>query len=123
MIRRPPRSTLFPYTTLFRSQSGIPGIPERRVRPEAPAQEERPNVARPDRARTEPPAVVAPERPRAEPRRPAESRPQSAPPAPPRVQPPAAPPAPPRNEPRAEPKRDAPKQRPQTEPELKRRKP
>ena len=104
-------------------QSGIPGIPERRVRPEAPAQEERPNVARPDRARTEPPAVVAPERPRAEPRRPAESRPQSAPPAPPRVQPPAAPPAPPRNEPRAEPKRDAPKQRPQTEPELKRRKP
>src|SRR3712207_7879204 len=27
MIRRPPRSTLFPYTTLFRS-----GFPERRVR-------------------------------------------------------------------------------------------
>src|SRR5258705_9923044 len=25
MIRRPPRSTLFPYTTLFRSR-GIPGI-------------------------------------------------------------------------------------------------
>src|SRR5258707_11592741 len=24
MIRRPPRSTLFPYTTLFRSASGIP---------------------------------------------------------------------------------------------------
>src|SRR3712207_8249402 len=24
MIRRPPRSTLFPYTTLFRSKSGIP---------------------------------------------------------------------------------------------------
>src|SRR2546430_13835955 len=24
MIRRPPRSTLFPYTTLFRSNSGIP---------------------------------------------------------------------------------------------------
>src|SRR5258708_39723685 len=24
MIRRPPRSTLFPYTTLFRSQQGIP---------------------------------------------------------------------------------------------------
>src|SRR5258708_29177838 len=23
MIRRPPRSTLFPYTTLFRSQNGI----------------------------------------------------------------------------------------------------
>src|SRR3712207_7271973 len=25
MIRRPPRSTLFPYTTLFRSRSGQPG--------------------------------------------------------------------------------------------------
>src|SRR3989454_2819394 len=25
MIRRPPRSTLFPYTTLFRSLSGVPG--------------------------------------------------------------------------------------------------
>src|SRR5258705_5497907 len=24
MIRRPPRSTLFPYTTLFRSQDGFP---------------------------------------------------------------------------------------------------
>src|SRR3989449_3945616 len=36
MIRRPPRSTLFPYTTLFRSRarSGIPdllGEPHRRV--------------------------------------------------------------------------------------------
>src|SRR5438876_7706360 len=28
MIRRPPRSTLFPYTTLFRSKYR-PGIPER----------------------------------------------------------------------------------------------
>src|SRR2546422_6692207 len=26
MIRRPPRSTLFPYTTLFRSQRGIPQL-------------------------------------------------------------------------------------------------
>src|SRR2546430_6654353 len=25
MIRRPPRSTLFPYTTLFRSAGGVPG--------------------------------------------------------------------------------------------------
>src|SRR2546430_7358703 len=25
MIRRPPRSTLFPYTTLFRSNAGVPG--------------------------------------------------------------------------------------------------
>src|SRR5260370_27130962 len=27
MIRRPPRSTLFPYTTLFRSQANIPVVP------------------------------------------------------------------------------------------------
>src|SRR3712207_8342266 len=26
MIRRPPRSTLFPYTTLFRSSEGAPGL-------------------------------------------------------------------------------------------------
>src|SRR3712207_8971411 len=26
MIRRPPRSTLFPYTTLFRSDRGDPGL-------------------------------------------------------------------------------------------------
>src|SRR5256886_13574719 len=26
MIRRPPRSTLFPYTTLFRSQDHAPGL-------------------------------------------------------------------------------------------------
>src|SRR3712207_7172758 len=28
MIRRPPRSTLFPYTTLFRSDRGMPGAGE-----------------------------------------------------------------------------------------------
>src|SRR2546426_4728635 len=28
MIRRPPRSTLFPYTTLFRSVEGLIGIDE-----------------------------------------------------------------------------------------------
>src|SRR3712207_8864619 len=28
MIRRPPRSTLFPYTTLFRSRRRMPGQPE-----------------------------------------------------------------------------------------------
>src|SRR3712207_7974017 len=28
MIRRPPRSTLFPYTTLFRSQNSRADIPE-----------------------------------------------------------------------------------------------
>src|SRR3712207_6982868 len=27
MIRRPPRSTLFPYTTLFRSRGGGNGVP------------------------------------------------------------------------------------------------
>src|SRR5438093_7934463 len=27
MIRRPPRSTLFPYTTLFRSRTRTPGAP------------------------------------------------------------------------------------------------
>src|SRR3712207_6886790 len=26
MIRRPPRSTLFPYTTLFRSRDGVGGV-------------------------------------------------------------------------------------------------
>src|SRR2546422_6947996 len=29
MIRRPPRSTLFPYTTLFRSQAYSPGVSRR----------------------------------------------------------------------------------------------
>src|SRR5260370_17430868 len=30
MIRRPPRSTLFPYTTLFRSNVALAGRPSRR---------------------------------------------------------------------------------------------
>src|SRR3989442_3889870 len=29
MIRRPPRSTLFPYTTLFRSDDRLEGVPSR----------------------------------------------------------------------------------------------
>src|SRR3712207_8292382 len=33
MIRRPPRSTLFPYTTLFRSHAGGRGFEPRRSRP------------------------------------------------------------------------------------------
>src|SRR5258705_8369822 len=35
MIRRPPRSTLFPYTTLFRSRHGFPdrGIAQAGTRP------------------------------------------------------------------------------------------
>src|SRR3712207_7340295 len=31
MIRRPPRSTLFPYTTLFRSVEEQRGVPDQRV--------------------------------------------------------------------------------------------
>src|SRR3712207_7514828 len=31
MIRRPPRSTLFPYTTLFRSHVRVPGAAHRRA--------------------------------------------------------------------------------------------
>src|SRR3712207_9377720 len=30
MIRRPPRSTLFPYTTLFRSREPVEAVPEPR---------------------------------------------------------------------------------------------
>src|SRR2546422_7448113 len=32
MIRRPPRSTLFPYTTLFRSNVGGPRVPAEKKR-------------------------------------------------------------------------------------------
>src|SRR5947208_7396709 len=35
MIRRPPRSTLFPYTTLFRSRMFVPGGSPARVATEA----------------------------------------------------------------------------------------
>src|SRR3712207_8773679 len=44
MIRRPPRSTLFPYTTLFRS--GDPQRPARRRRPDQPAGRGVPGVVR-----------------------------------------------------------------------------
>src|SRR3712207_8175087 len=37
MIRRPPRSTLFPYTTLFRSPPRRAGDPARPVRSAGPA--------------------------------------------------------------------------------------
>src|SRR6266700_4705545 len=42
MIRRPPRSTLFPYTTLFRSQvyDGAPPAGTSAPRPNAPRSEE-----------------------------------------------------------------------------------
>src|SRR2546430_12157482 len=36
MIRRPPRSTLFPYTTLFRSPTGLPPVPRLRSPTRAP---------------------------------------------------------------------------------------
>src|SRR5438034_5789740 len=36
MIPRPPRSTLFPYTTLFRSASGYAGCPTRSPPPTGP---------------------------------------------------------------------------------------
>src|SRR3712207_7901354 len=38
MIRRPPRSTLFPYTTLFRSRGPVPGrlLPDGRARHDHP---------------------------------------------------------------------------------------
>src|SRR6266446_1358577 len=43
MIRRPPRSTLFPYTTLFRTRAGsrrsVPPA-DRRLRPQTPARSE-----------------------------------------------------------------------------------
>src|SRR5256886_11723544 len=35
MIRRPPRSTLFPYTTLFRSRLGIDGLAHGAKQPQA----------------------------------------------------------------------------------------
>src|SRR5690349_21970717 len=41
MIRRPPRSTLFPYTTLFRSSSPAQHVPEHQCKrpfPQAPDQ-------------------------------------------------------------------------------------
>src|SRR3712207_7533145 len=60
MIRRPPRSTLFPYTTLFRSprpEEGQGGDPER-GEPEPGAREPRLG----SRARVQPPVAVRPHR-------------------------------------------------------------
>src|SRR2546427_1502241 len=56
MIRRPPRSTLFPYTTLFRSHRGVAG----RGGPAAlPRHLPRPRTAAvPDRAGLRGPALV-----------------------------------------------------------------
>src|SRR3989475_6704671 len=48
MIRRPPRSTLFPYTTLFRSSSGTAG---RALRAARRSRRARPRAARRRRRR------------------------------------------------------------------------
>src|SRR3712207_7307684 len=55
MIRRPPRSTLFPYTTLFRSDDGDPrgrALPDAADGHPAPARaerpQERPAIGQPD---------------------------------------------------------------------------
>src|SRR5258708_31657567 len=48
MIRRPPRSTLFPYTTLFRSSSGKRGIPPRHAAYESSDQSNLDQVGRGD---------------------------------------------------------------------------
>src|SRR2546427_4264110 len=55
MIRRPPRSTLFPYTTLFRSHPGAaPPVPIETLAPAPPPPPARPvaQPARPAAART-----------------------------------------------------------------------
>src|SRR2546426_9193301 len=58
MIRRPPRSTLFPYTTLFRSLAAGPLAPF--VRTGLAAQAKRtPAAAKPDSAKPKPDSVVA----------------------------------------------------------------
>src|SRR3712207_6891724 len=44
MIRRPPRSTLFPYTTLFRSQVVAVEVEPRGVRVRPPAEHRRPPI-------------------------------------------------------------------------------
>src|SRR2546427_4354029 len=51
MIRRPPRSTLFPYTTLFRSWSGADASPDLN---HEPTDEARPLMPLPARSETTP---------------------------------------------------------------------
>src|SRR3712207_9119353 len=46
MIRRPPRSTLFPYTTLFRSVAGSDHVGSYALRPELGGEVEHPAVQR-----------------------------------------------------------------------------
>src|SRR2546426_4139430 len=61
MIRRPPRSTLFPYTTLFRSRSGAGAI-ETVPGSSRPAHKEHPAASH----RARPPQVRASRTPRSE---------------------------------------------------------
>src|SRR5256885_12036027 len=70
MIRRPPRSTLFPYTTLFRSEEGDQAARRRRredARPRGPARPpsgrdlRRPAAARRDGPRDHPRAGGLPD--------------------------------------------------------------
>src|SRR6266403_1680975 len=52
MIRRPPRSTLFPYTTLFRSTRGVRPVPRARSRPDAACTRQPGRLRREDRKST-----------------------------------------------------------------------
>src|SRR3712207_7792427 len=75
MIRRPPRSTLFPYTTLFRSARDLGGDlrlggPRRDRRAAAPRRPDR----RHQRAQPEGAATPSPRRPRPADRRPEPDR-------------------------------------------------
>src|SRR2546427_7017904 len=51
MIRRPPRSTLFPYTTLFRSRAQTAHGPRRRVFQKTPADRRRERISLSQRER------------------------------------------------------------------------
>src|SRR2546430_3307873 len=53
MIRRPPRSTLFPYTTLFRSPAHEPHVGSERRAPEARRSASNPSRAIVSRMRSE----------------------------------------------------------------------
>src|SRR5687768_17790997 len=64
MIRRPPRSTLFPYTTLFRSvllafRVGL-GAAHRRHEPRGHVRHRLPRIQRPDARQHELPPELAP---------------------------------------------------------------
>src|SRR3712207_8907417 len=57
MIRRPPRSTLFPYTTLFRSQAAREGDPDRHRLPQQVGERDRDPEAGVEAAGEEEPRV------------------------------------------------------------------